>query len=80
MQPEALAQLQNLIALDSDGRSQCVIGLVGVGNERVEAVVGTFQLDEDQQAAIVARCGAARRLCPDARCETGAGAESPADG
>ena len=53
MQSRAVGQLHHRIARDRDLRPQRVIVGIGVGDQRVEAVVAALQFDQHQQVAVI---------------------------
>ncbi len=60
MQSGAIGQRHHLIARDRDRRAQRVVRGIGVGNERVEAVIAALELDEHERPAVVRTRGGGR--------------------
>ena len=57
MQPRTLVQRQHLLARQGKRRAQPPVERIGVGNDRVQAIVPTLQFDENEDAREV-RIGA----------------------
>ena len=53
MQAEVIVELEHLLGRDADPRTQLVIVIVGVRNQRVEAVVAASQLQDDQDVVVL---------------------------
>ena len=52
MQADAVVQPQHLLGVDAQTRANLEIGVVGVGDQGVKAVVAAGQLDDDQDAVV----------------------------